>query len=311
MSKRNNSYLYLVIILYSIMDNSQDNLSKIKNQILISDFNIPYSYKIELSKLVQPTVGVRTIVKDDKNINIGSSKIGGKPDLPINFDWPKMDDEFLTFCAQYNLEEINIYDVSNELPSRGIIYVFIYIDQEWPGFLNKKSSYKVIFQENTGELIRTEFPFNYFNEGIFEPSKIEYFESYTMPDDESIILKNLQDNYEDFHNLYHSTYEYIEHLTELDIDSFHQVLGFDRSIQSSVTYNFAEIELEITTQKEWKTKESEVLELSKKYKLLLQLDTDDNNLEKFSGSSTIYFGIEHKDLEMKNFDNVIMAFQGT
>ena len=127
MSKRNNSYLYLVIILYCIMGNSQDNLSKIKNEILNSDFNVPYSCKIELSELIKPTVGVKTIAKDDKDINIGSSKIGGKPDLPINFNWPKMDNELLTFCAQYNLEEINIFDVSNKLPDSGIIYVFIYV----------------------------------------------------------------------------------------------------------------------------------------------------------------------------------------
>ncbi|HAF76391.1 MAG TPA: hypothetical protein DCG42_03635 [Maribacter sp.] len=132
-----------------------------------------------------------------------------------------------------------------------------------------------------------------------------------MPDDESIILKNFQDSYEDFHDLYHSTYEYIQHLTELDIDSFHQVLGYDRSIQSSVTYSFAEIELEITSQDEWNTKKSEILELSKKYQLLLQLETDGNNLDKFGDSSTIYFGIDPKDLKMKNFDNVIMTFQGT
>ena len=113
--------------------------------------------------------------------------------------------------------------------------------------------------------------------------------------------------------VYHScsTYEYIQHLTELDIDSFHQVLGYDRSIQSSVTYSFAEIELEITSQDEWNTKKSEILELSKKYQLLLQLETDGNNLDKFGDSSTIYFGIDPKDLKMKNFDNVIMTFQGT
>jgi len=293
------------------MEISQDNLSKIKKGILNSNFNIPHSCRIEICELIQPTVGIKITAKDDKEINIGSSKIGGKPDLPSNFDWPKMDDEFLTFCAQYNLEEINIYDVSNELPSFGIIYVFIYIDKEWSGFLNKKNSYKVIFQENTDNLIRTEFPINYFSEGIFEPYKIEFFESYTMPDDESIILKDFQDSYEDFYNFYHSTYEYIEHLTELDVDVFHQVLGFDRSIQSSVMYDFAERELAISTEQEYKSKLSEILELSKKYKLLLQLETDGNGLDKFGGSSTIYFGIEPKDLKMRNFNNVIMAFQGT
>ena len=112
--------------------------------------------------------------------------------------------------------------------------------------------------------------------------------------------------------LYNSTYEYIENVTELNIDDFNQVLGYDRSIQSSVMFDFAERELEISTRSEWELKQSEIFELSKKYKLLLQLDSaNSTNLEKFGGSSTIYFGIEPKDLKMRNFNNVIMVFQGT
>lgn len=312
MSEKLKTYFLSMVILFSLTSNAQDKLSEIKNYILKSKSSLAYEDRLEFSELVQPTVGVRTTAKDDNAINVGSSKIGGKPDLPKNFNWPKMGDELLTFCAQYNLEEISAYDAANELPSRGIIYVFIYIDKEWPGFLNQKNSYKLIFWDNTDDLVRTEFPLNYFMRGIFQPAKIEYFESYTIPDDESIILKNLQENYGDFYSLYDSTYEYIEHITDLDRDDFHQVLGYDRSIKSSVMYDFAERELEISTRKEWESKKSEILELSKKYKLLLQFDcANDANLEKYGGSSTIYFGIEPKDMKMRNFNNVIMVFQGT
>ena len=305
-------YFLSMVILFSLTSNAQDKLSRIKNHILNSNSSLSQKDKLDFSELVHPTVGVRTTTKEDNDIDVGLSKIGGKPDLPNNFNWPKRDNELLTFCAQYNLEEIKAFDVANVLPSSGIIYVFIYIDKEWPGFLSQKNSYKLIFHEKTNDLVRTDFPSNYFMEGIFQPVKIEYFESYTIPDDESITLKYFQEKYEDFYSLYNSTYEYIENVTELNIDDFNQVLGYDRSIQSSVMFDFAERELEISTRSEWELKQSEIFELSKKYKLLLQLDSaNSTNLEKFGGSSTIYFGIEPKDLKMRNFNNVIMVFQGT
>tara|TARA_R110002050_G_scaffold299550_4_gene465522 strand:+ start:60 stop:968 length:909 start_codon:yes stop_codon:yes gene_type:complete len=302
-----------MIFLTSLFSYGQNNLSKIKNHIVKSNFNIEHSDKLKFSELIQPTIGVRTTRSKDNEIEVGLSKIGGKPDLPKTFNWPKYGEESLTFCAQYNLEELSKYDTNNELPKHGIIYVFIYIDKEWPGFLNQKSSYKLIYHDNIKDLKRMEFPVNYFMKGVFNPAKIEYFESYTIPDDENFKLKDLQKKYESFYQLYDSTYDFINRITDLNSDDFHQVLGEDRSIQSSVVTYFAERELNIKTRSEFESKQSEISDLSKKYKVLIQLDCADRNtdLEKYGGSMTIYFGIEPKDLKERNFNNVIMAFQGT
>ena len=66
------------------------------------------------------------------NISLGQSKIGGKPHLPKNFEWPyfegvNFDNEIksrpLSFIAQINLEEIKKYDKDNILPNSGISFM--------------------------------------------------------------------------------------------------------------------------------------------------------------------------------------------
>ncbi len=93
----------------------------------------------------------------------------------------------------------------------------------------------------------------------------------------------------------------------------HQILGYDRSLQSSVVYEFASKELGLygAESSEYKKKWNDILELSKTYELLLQLDCDDSNsdLSKFGGSGTYYFGLSKTDLEKKKFDDIKMSFQ--
>ena len=82
----------------------KNNLEKIKSFIRNSEeVQIDKDDKEQLIKMIRPTVGIRTKSSDDKNLKVGTSKIGGKPDLPKNFEWPKADGKPMLFCAQYNL----------------------------------------------------------------------------------------------------------------------------------------------------------------------------------------------------------------
>ena len=99
------------------------------------------------------------------------------------------------------------------------------------------------------------------------------------------------------------------------IHNIHQIIGHDRSIQSSVVYEFASKELGqyLADSSEHKKRWNDILELSKTFELLLQLDCYDSNpdLTKFGGSGTYYFGISKPDLEKKNFNDIKMSFQMT
>lgn len=62
---------------------------------------------------------------------VGQSKVGGKPDLPEEFEWPcEGDDEDapLGFVAQINLAEVHAADVNNVLPATGMLWFFSILD---------------------------------------------------------------------------------------------------------------------------------------------------------------------------------------
>jgi uncharacterized protein YwqG len=294
----------------------KNNLDKIKSFIRNSEeIEIEKSDKEKLIKMIRPTVGIRTKSIDDKNVKVGKSKIGGKPDLPKDFEWPKSDNKSMLFCAQYNLSELTKFDKENILPKKGFFYVFLSLDRDWKEFNGINQPYKFIFSE-TENIIRTEFPNDLEENQTFKTAEIEYFQFYTIPDDENYKLFEFEKKYDDFYfYFYQPTDEYlIEELYE-DSNKMHQILGYDRSIQSSVVYEFAskELGLYLAESSEHKKRWNDILEMSKTYELLLQLDCDDSNtdLSKFGGSGTYYFGLSKTDLEIKNFNDIKMSFQMT
>ena len=146
--------------------------------------------------------------------------------------------------------------------------------------------------------------------------KIQYFQFYTIPDDENYKLFEFDKKYDDFYfYFYQPTDDYIIEELYQDSNKMHQILGYDRSIQSSVVYEFASKELGLygAESSEYKKKWNEILELSKTFELLLQLDCDDSetDLSRFGGSGVYYFGISKTDLENKKFDSIKMSFQMT
>lgn len=300
-------------ILSSLFGFGQNKFEKIKKHVIESNYDIESSDKLEILDLIKPTIGIKTKSKVDNAIGIGNSKIGGNPDLPKDFKWPKFENQYMTFCAQYNLSELSKYDLQNELPDKGMFYVFIFIDKDWPGFLNKESSYKLIYIENIENIQRLDFPKEYFVEGKFKSAKIEYFEYFTLPHYTNYKIEKYYKKYKDFDYFYESVTEFIDNLSNEEMNNLHQILGEDRSIQSTVIVDFATKILQIKTIEDYHSKKPEIDKISKNFSILLQLDCDDGNsdLSRFGGGMTIYFGIEPEDLKKKDFENVVMAFQGT
>jgi uncharacterized protein YwqG len=64
------------------------------------------------------------IDKQKTKINLGDSKIGGFPHLPIDFDYPQEDTYFYEFVGQINLSDLTENDIPN-FPQKGIMYFFI------------------------------------------------------------------------------------------------------------------------------------------------------------------------------------------
>jgi uncharacterized protein YwqG len=294
------------------------NLKKSKLEKLIkfikkSDNKLSEDDKEKIIKLIKPAIGILTKKLESDNLKIGGSKIGGKPDLPKDISWPRLNDSDLVFCAQYNFSEIKKFDVENLLPEKGMLYVFIGINGEYNEFSIEQKDCKIFFIENLEDLERKEYPTTLKTEGKVEPAEIQYFESITIPDDENYKLIYFDEKYEDFYfHFYQDTEEYIAEELNGIADNMHQILGEDKSIQSSVVYEFSKNELNISDEK-YTEKWNEILDNSKTFSNLLQLDCMDSNtnLDKFGGSGVFYIGLKTKELENKNFNNLMISFQTT
>ena len=291
----------------------KSKLEKLIKFIKKSDNKLSEDDKEKIIKLIKPAIGILTKKMESDNWKIGGSKIGGKPDLPKDVSWPRVNDSDLVFCAQYNFSEFKKFDVENLLPEKGMLYVFIGINGEYNEFSIEQKDCKIFFIENLEDLERKEYPTTLKTEGKVEPAEIQYFESITIPDDENYKLIYFDEKYEDFYfHFYQDTEEYIAEELNGIADNMHQILGEDKSIQSSVVYEFSKNELNISDEK-YTEKWNEILDNSKTFSNLLQLDCMDSNtnLDKFGGSGVFYIGLKTKELENKNFNNLMISFQTT
>jgi Domain of unknown function (DUF1963) len=291
----------------------KSKLEKLIKFIKKSDNKLSEDDKEKIIKLIKPAIGILTKKMESDNLKIGGSKIGGKPDLPKDISWPRLNDSDLVFCAQYNISELKKFDVENLLPEKGMFYIFIGINGEYNEFSVEQKDYKIFFIENLEELERKEYPTTLKTEGKVEPAEIQYFESLTIPDDENYKLIYFDEKYEDFYfYFYQDTEEYIAEELNENADNMHQILGEDKSIQSSVVYEFSREELDVSYD-EYTEKWDEILENSKTFSNLIQLDCMDSNtnLDKFGGSGVFYIGLKTKELEKKNFNDLKISFQTT
>lgn len=290
------------------------NLEKIKSFILKLDSPVEKEDREKFIKLIKPTIGIKTVALTDDKIKIGESKIGGRPDMPIGYKWSRTDNKPKIFCAQYNLSELSRLDTENILPKTGIFYIFLTVDETYSEFDFLKDNFEFIYIDSVKNLTRIEYPKDLEEERKIKSARIKYFEYYTYPDDENYMLFELDKKYNNFHFYFYAPLEeYLEEEIYDDSDNLHQILGHDRSIQSSVVYDFASKELGVYSSEEYRSKWGKIIELSKSFKLLLQLDCFDSNtnLSRFGGSGTFYFGIKTEDLEKHDFTNIKASFQMT
>ena len=268
-----------------------------------------------LINMIRPTIGAKTQALVDDDIIIGNSKIGGLPDLPAEFKWPFHKETPMLFCAQYNLAELSLYDEADLLPDEGFFYVFLASSDSPEEFRGMQIPFKFIYSRNT-KVNRTEYPAGINKDQIIKTAAIKYFELLTIPHWQNYKFLEFEEKYNDFYSSIVGPIEsFMTEKLKYELDNFHQVLGHDRSIQSSVVYEFAAMELGLYLAESsvYRARWNDILEHSKTYELLLQIDCEDENtdLSKIGDTGAFYFGLSKKDLVNHNFDNIQMSFQST
>ncbi len=286
-----------------------NKLSQIITQINSDKLVYEINDKQELIKFIRPAIGFRTDKSSDNDLEIGKSKFGGQPDLPKSFVWPTYNNEPLTFCGQFNCSEFTHFDIEKQLPPKGIFSVFTFIDQNHPGFLINKNSFHFSYFDNIEDLQRTDFPVNYFKEGIFETASIEYFEHYNLPWANGFKFEEIKQNLiniESFYLLESDINEIIRNVTGQGYLT-NQILGEN---YVDMDLSFVETKLDIRTQEDFQKNVNSMLEMRKNFVPIIQFSYNDpnTNMDRF-GDGTAGFGLEVDDLTNLEFLKVSMGFQ--
>lgn len=271
-----------------------------------------------LDEMNKNAINLEFEFNNNVDIPIGTSKFGGNPDVPKNFDWFYYSGEDfngvtekrpLSFLAQINCEEINKYDEDSLLPSKGILYFFYELSTMTWGFDPKdKGSAKVFyFDGDVTELKRTNFPNDLEDDFKFPELQLGFTKKYDLP------------CYEEFTELI--DYEGWDHYDKVrsskgheDEETVSKLLGYADLIQGGMLLQCEQVTNgiycgntpEITPEAQNTFKEN-----CNQWQLLFQLDTvTTNHFElMFGDSGRIYYYIKKEDLKKSKFDDCWLILQ--
>ena len=241
----------------------------------------------------------------------GSTKFGGKPDVPEGFEWAYYEGKPLAFIAQFELEELSKFDTENLLPKTGVLSFFYEletrpqsVDDEDRGFA------RVYWFEDKNALRTAEFPDNLKHRlpelGVTARSE----KSYQSYPDFLLQRAKLVEDWESFERAQKS-------MGIEESGNISKMLGWADPIRGNMT-----VQCELVSRGYFLGDEqgmSEVAPLdmqeaeqwsAKDWLPLLQLDTvtdGDHSLD--LGGGRIYFYIRRDDLTSCNFDEVMVFLQ--
>lgn len=264
------------------------------------------AYPIQVSLIMGMLSPCLTIKPSRSRIlSSNTSKYGGLPDVPPEFEWPRTKTGFpLTFICQLNLRQVAETKIVSALPKSGMLYFFILTDgiNRYPIL---RDEFKVIYLES--ELSINAYS-GLVDHTIFDEVAIEFQPIFTLPGLGSHYLREnkemapiIEDCSIGFNNIFEND------------DSYNQVMGHLRSIQADLAYIWAKDTLFPEGKYLSDGRQLKIHQLESTLINLLQVDfgNSGNNFSDFGGNGVAYFGIVENELLNKNFDSVFFSIQST
>ncbi len=259
-----------------------------------------------LLKLAKPAIAFVTNPLERAEAAAGSSKTGGLPDLPAGFKWPKRGRKPLAFLAQFNLAELAANDQTKTLPSSGFLWFFYDLEEQPWGFDPKDShGWSVIYSDvAASDLKRTKLPKELDAEWLLPESKLNFGIAQTFPAPTSTSVQVLKLSAEEAKAYQECLKQSIA--ADAEESPQHQLLGWPAPLQSAEMGGECQLAANgINCGEEVDEENPEVKALrvgAKDWKLLLQLDSDNDAGLSWGDAGRLYFWIRETDLSARRFD---------
>lgn len=297
------------------------NLEEFKTKL---DANGLGKYFELLQPILRNTIRLYQKATDENAIAVGQTKIGGQPDLPDEITWvtetnlvatterkfvifkTKKEQTItkpLSFIAQINLSEIAPFDKEHLLPKTGLLYFFYSAEQESWGFDPKdQNKFKVIYWDGDfSKLKRAGFPNDLPDYSCFKPCSVTIQSEISLPSYQHEVYEDFDDGDDD------KLWEALS-----DDENINKLLGYSDNIQDEM-----ELECELVTNglfcgdpSGYNDPRAKALEPNaKNWRLLLQIDSNDENEMMWGDCGRLYFWIKKDDLVNKQFDKTWFSLQ--
>jgi hypothetical protein len=272
--------------------------------------SLPGAFADLLRGQVSPCVLMRSSAQEEKLLAVGTSKLGGRPDLPQGMVWPRgRNDEPLRFLAQIALPELPF---RGHLPAKGILYFFYHQDQG-----------QVLYLPDPAVLVRTPPPLEKIEKSFLkkfpllrpkgDPTeygscRLDFYVANSVPLPGSYIWDKLVAKSDlgakDKSRLEHLLSQWCTQHPMYNPSNCHQVLGHPVYIgeghleDGGETYA-SETDLEDTSP------------IGSERHLLLQINSDENAGIDWGegGDDRVFFFIQAQDLHRVDFTDVLVALE--
>ena len=260
-----------------------------------------------LKKYSKNSIKIELNQTTDNKIEIGKSKIGGKPDLPQNIKWfqSKATNKPMSFIAQINFADVKPFDTDNKLPEKGILYLFYDLEEMPWGYDPKDIAGKEVFffDGNIADLERKSIPDGIDEENVFLPASLIFKNKIEIPD----LWSSL------------SNFEFSEEENERYWELKEEFDGIQNKIlgHSDIIQNGMELECELVTNGLYcgdssgyeDPKRKELEKNIDNWNLLLQIDSNDEIDMMWVDSGRIYLWITDENLKNRKFENSWLILQ--
>ena len=268
-----------------------------------------------LEKFILPCVSFDLKTEIDSTQNI-KSKLGGKPDLPIDFVWSSNRGRPLDFLLQLDLSEVSKFDKSGLLPNEGLLSFFYDLeDQPWGFDPEDLDGYKIVYSPNKDTLKKWNNPnldvvMKEFELILKTGETVPYVGSlfYEKLSNEAGITDEEFDSYWDFADEFHEELCGFSNPHSMS----HRILGNSQNIQGDMQEDAQLVMNGYYCGKPFEDedlKREKLKETADEWILLLQLDSDDRGEFMWGDNGKLYYWIRKDDLIQCNFDNVWMDLQ--
>jgi uncharacterized protein YwqG len=251
--------------------------------------NLSSARKTQIGNAVQDSLQLSATPIDDHRMPVGSSKIGGCPDLPNSIMWPVYDGLPMSFLAQINLSEIR-GSYSDLLPERGVLSFFSASGcTTEEGYVSTATSNLfAVYYHDEPILQRHALPIGILEETYITPCTITFQSQTTLPHEDTIFVPSERRS-----NEIEIYSKYFDKYSDLYSNKSIQMFGHPNPLHDHPFSRVCEGDLPV-----------EITRLEDEYVLLLQFCPSEG-IAPMYWCNYLYFYIRRDDLHAKNFKGVI------